>query len=105
MEKKIYEAVCRYGMEEIYNGAILGFSGGADSSALLHYLKDKCANLLAVHVNHGIRGDEAYRDEEFCKAVCARYGVQLMTFYVDVPGIAKQKKQGLDENFFPRFFS
>lgn len=97
MENKIYEAVCRYGMEEIYNGAIVGFSGGADSSALLHYLKDKCSNLLAIHINHMIRGEEADRDEAFCRSVCEQYGVELLVFSVDVPALAKERHQGLEE--------
>ena len=57
MINKINAAVCRYGMEKIFNGAIVGFSGGADSSAILHFLKDRCANLMAVHINHMIRGE------------------------------------------------
>jgi len=97
MEKKIYEAVCRYGMEEIYNGAIVGFSGGADSSALLHYLKGKCSNLLAIHVNHMIRGEEADRDEAFCRSVCKKYGVELLVFSVDIPALAREKRQGLEQ--------
>ena len=67
LEKKIFEAILKYQMQDIYAGAVLAFSGGADSSALLHFLKDKCKNLVCVHVNHLIRGDEAMRDEEFAK--------------------------------------
>ena len=97
MEKKIHEAVCRYGMEKIYNGAIVGFSGGADSSALLHYLKDKCTSVLAIHVNHQIRGAEADRDEAFCRKICEQYGVKLLVFSVDVPALARERHQGLEE--------
>lgn len=97
MKNKIHEAVCRYGMEEIYNGAIVGFSGGADSSALLHYLKDKCKSLLAIHVNHMIRGAEADRDEAFCRNACEKYGVKLLVFYVDVPALAKERHCGLEQ--------
>ena len=97
MKNKIYEAVCRYGMEEIYNGAIVGFSGGADSSALLHYLKDKCKSLLAIHVNHMIRGAEADRDEAFCRNACEKYGVKLLVFCVDIPALAKERHLGLEQ--------
>ena len=97
MEKKIYEAVCRHDMEKIFDGTIVGFSGGADSSALLHYLKGKCTNLLAVHVNHMIRGEEADRDEAFCRSVCEKYGVELLVFRVDVPRLARERHQGLEE--------
>ena len=97
MEKKIEEAVCRYGMERIYDGAIVGFSGGADSSALLHYLVGKCSKLLAVHINHMIRGAEALRDEESCKHACKQYGVKLITYSVDIPALSRERKKGLEE--------
>ena len=97
MVNKINEAVSHYGMEKIYEGAIVGFSGGADSSALLHFLKDKCACLVAVHINHMIRGAEADRDEAFCKSVCEAYGVDLLTFKIDVPTLAMERHKGLEE--------
>ena len=47
---------------------ITGFSGGADSVALLLALNDLKAILkaevAAVHVNHGLRDAEADRDEQ-----------------------------------------
>ena len=59
-------------MSDIYDGAIVGFSGGADSSAILHFLSKRTKNVLAVHINHMIRGEEALRDEFFCKRVCEK---------------------------------
>ena len=97
MEKKISEAVSCYGMEKMLEGAIVGFSGGADSSAVLHYLKDRCACVLAVHINHMIRGEEADRDELFCKSMAEKYGVEFLAVRVDVPSLAKERKKGLEE--------
>lgn len=97
MEKKIEEAVLHNGMEAIYEGAILGFSGGADSSALLHYLKDKCHHLLAVHINHMIRGEEAVRDREHCRKKCLEYGVKFISFDIDIPKLSAERKKGLEE--------
>ena len=97
MEKKISSAVDRYGLEDIYSGCVIGYSGGADSGALLHYLKDRCKNLLAVHINHMIRGEEAQRDEDFCRRTCEKYGVELLVVKIDVPTLAAQRKAGLEE--------
>ena len=97
MENKIEKAINRYSMSEIYNGVILGFSGGADSSAILHYLSKRTKNLLAVHINHMIRGEEALRDEFFCKTICQKQGVKFLSYRVDVPKLAKEKKQGVEE--------
>ena len=41
MENKIEKAIKQYGMDVIFDGAIIGFSGGADSSAILHYLSKR----------------------------------------------------------------
>ena len=84
-------------MQDIYSGCIVGFSGGADSSALVHYLKDRCERLLAVHINHMIRGDEAFRDEEACRLACEKYGIDFKCVRVDIPNLAKERKKGLEE--------
>lgn len=97
MENKIEKAIKQYEMNCIYDGAIIGFSGGADSSAILHYLSKKTKKLLAIHINHMIRGEEALRDEFFCKNMCKRLGVKFLSFRVDVPYLAEERKQGLEE--------
>ena len=97
LRKKVEALVLENQMEDMYSGAILGFSGGADSSALLHLLKDKTKNLVCVHINHMIRGLEADRDEAFVRDICQKYGVRLLTYKVDVPAISKERKKGLEE--------
>ena len=71
--KKIYGTALRtireLSMEKhISEGALVGFSGGADSVMLLSVLKKisdetNGFKILAVHINHMIRGEEALRDE------------------------------------------
>ena len=59
-------------------------SGGADSMALLRVLLELRETfgypLTACHVNHGLRGETADRDEAFVRAECARLGVPLTVF-------------------------
>lgn len=95
--KKVALAINDYSMQDIYKGCILGFSCGADSSALLHFLKDRCENLLCVHINHMIRGAEADNDEAMAKATCEKYGVKFVSYKIDIPSLAKERKQGLEE--------
>lgn len=80
---------------------LLAFSGGADSRALLHLLAEFSKKdgfpLYAVHVNHGIRGEEADRDQAFCTRVAQEYGVRLFVCTADVPTLAKQSGKGLEE--------
>lgn len=59
---------------------VVGYSGGADSTALLHLLASPSLDvgIVAVHVHHGVRGAEADGDADFCAAVCRRLDVPLI---------------------------
>lgn len=75
----------------------VALSGGADSVALLHILKQSHAGALtALHVHHGIRGEEADRDADFCRTLCARLDVPLALLCVDVPALAAESGMGLE---------
>jgi tRNA(Ile)-lysidine synthase len=41
-------------------------SGGADSTCLWHVLRELGYGVSALHVNHGLRGDESEADARFC---------------------------------------
>ncbi len=79
---------------------LLGFSGGADSTALLHMLREHSkttgATIYAAHVHHGIRGAEADRDEEFCRSVAEQLGVRLFVHHADVPALAQQSGESVE---------
>jgi tRNA(Ile)-lysidine synthase len=79
---------------------VVGVSGGADSVALLHLLaadKDRRHRLLAVHVNHGLRGAQAQRDEAFVVSLCTRWGVPCKVYAPDVRGAAAGRKWSVEE--------
>ncbi|MBO5883806.1 MAG: tRNA lysidine(34) synthetase TilS [Clostridia bacterium] len=79
---------------------LVGFSGGADSSALLHMLvrygKDNGTPIYAAHVNHGIRGEEADRDQRFCEETAEKLGVTLFSTRLDIPSIAKEEGKSVE---------
>lgn len=76
------------------------FSGGADSTALLlvlHELADvRSLDLRAVHVHHGIRGEEADRDAAFCASLCERLHIPFQAVYVDAPAYAAAQHVSLE---------
>lgn len=80
---------------------IAGVSGGADSVCLFFVLleirKALGFDLVAVHVNHGLRGDASDADEGFVRKLCRRYHVPLEVFCVELELIAKKRKQSLEE--------
>ncbi len=80
---------------------LAAFSGGADSSCLLFLLNRYCTEngieINAAHVNHGIRGEEADRDEAFCRDRCRELGIPLSVLRCDVPALAAERRQSLEE--------
>lgn len=97
LEKRIESAVAELNMQNAYKRVIIGFSGGADSSALLHYFKDRAQCVVCVHVNHMIRAEEADRDEAFCRSVCEKYNIELVCHKIDIPTLARERRQGLEQ--------
>ena len=79
---------------------LVGFSGGADSRALLDLLmkygNETGAKIFAAHVNHGIRGSEADRDEEFCRKVAEDYGIPLFVHRADIPSLARASGKSVE---------
>jgi len=79
------------------NSAILvAFSGGIDSSSLavaLQRLKEplKIKRLALLHINHLLRGEESYRDENFARDFAQKYSFGLFVERVDVPSLTKER--------------
>ncbi|MDR1704879.1 MAG: tRNA lysidine(34) synthetase TilS [Clostridiales bacterium] len=99
------KAVETHGLLKRGQSVVLGLSGGPDSAALFHLLA--CSGLgltlYPVHVNHGLRGSEADRDEAFCKDLCERVsrslgkGCELTVYKADIKALAKERKRSVEE--------
>ena len=80
---------------------LIALSGGADSMALLHAMRALAPahgwRLAAAHLNHGLRGDEAERDEAFVQSWCARWNVPLHVKRADVAAEAAARGEGVEE--------
>ncbi|MBO4359852.1 MAG: tRNA lysidine(34) synthetase TilS [Eubacteriaceae bacterium] len=72
---------------------LLALSGGADSVFALMFLlalsEEEDLHVGAFHLNHMIRGEEADRDENFCRELCGRLGVPFTAVRRDIPSEAK----------------
>lgn len=64
---------------------LVGLSGGADSVALLLLLLENGAQVSAVHVNHGLRGEASDGDEAFVRELCEQYNVPLYAYRLSPP--------------------
>ena len=81
---------------------LLGLSGGADSTVLLHLLlaaRDTLGlgEVRALHVNHGLRGDAAARDEAFCRDLCKQWNVPFAAETVDVPAAVAETGESVEQ--------
>ena len=94
MYQKVKAYVKKWHMLQKEDSVIAGISGGADSVCLLFMLlklqKELGFALMAVHVNHGIRGAEAERDEAYVKRLCRQWNVRLKVYRENVPAYAKE---------------
>ena len=82
-------------------GALVALSGGKDSVLLLtlfaEYARENGIPFAALHLHHGIRGEEADRDAAFCKALCERLAVPFVLCRADVPALAEKRREGIEE--------
>ena len=81
---------------------VVALSGGADSVCLLYNMlslweRGYIETLTAVHCNHGLRGEEADRDEQFCKDLCNKLKIHLYCEKIPVTEYAKEHSLSLEE--------
>ena len=102
MRRSALETIKEYDMLPQGSRVIVGFSGGADSVALLSFLEEiqqeLDLKLLACHINHQLRGDEAQRDEEFCRNFCEEHSIELCVFRENIAEEAMNKYNGNAKN-------
>ena len=101
LESKVKNAIDKYRLINKNERVLVGLSGGADSVALLNVLlkiaPERGFELCAAHLNHGIRGAEAYHDQRFVEELCGRLGVPLVCEGLDIPGIARAEGKTLEQ--------
>ena len=101
MKRQVLKAIKEFSLlENDIRSVTVALSGGADSMSLLYCLlelKDELGiTVNAAHLNHLIRGEEAFRDEEFVKEECSKLGVELSLKRVDVPKLASDSGKSIE---------
>lgn len=101
VQRKFLETIEQYHMLRQGGRVVAAVSGGADSVCLLALLCGLRGELgiqvRAVHVHHGLRGDEADRDAEFVRQLCEGFKVPFALRRVDVREFARAKKLSEEE--------
>ena len=75
---------------------LVALSGGSDSVALLHLLRNPGLglDLEAAHVHHRVRGDEADRDAAFCGDLCGQLEVPFHLLHIVVEPAPAEGREG-----------
>jgi tRNA(Ile)-lysidine synthase len=88
--QRVVQTVERYGMFHPHQRAGVAVSGGADSVCLLEVLRELAPrwdlHLTVLHLDHGLRGEEAQQDAEFVRALAGR---------MDLPFVLQQAELDL----------
>ncbi len=79
----------------------VALSGGADSVALLHMLAnlapEYALELFALHLNHGIRGEESDRDEAFVRKLAGSMNIPLESERISIPKLRQERGGSLED--------
>ncbi|WP_277409611.1 tRNA lysidine(34) synthetase [Lacrimispora xylanisolvens] len=101
MYKTILDYVRRNQLFDRGDRVIVALSGGADSVCLLVVLNEMKQEfdlaLKAVHVHHGLRGEEADRDSNYAGELSEKLGVPFSCAHVDAAGYAKEHGMSVEE--------
>ncbi len=96
MLERFREHVHRSGFFRDTDRVLVGYSGGPDSTCLLHLLHASKIDVVAGHLHHRQR-DQADIEQERCEEFCSSLEVAFATGSADVPQMAKELKIGLEE--------
>ena len=101
MLQKVKIFIEEHHMIEVGDRVAAGVSGGADSVCLLLLLtklrKILHFELTAVHVEHGIRGEESLRDAAFTEELCRSLGIPCLRYTVRAAEYAGKTGKSLEE--------
>ncbi len=101
MEKQVVQFIKQKRLFKATDVIGVAVSGGADSMALLHFLWQNAEDLeitvIAITVDHMLRGEKSMGDALFVKNWCRENGVLCLNFSVDALKLSQEKAIGIEE--------
>ena len=101
--KKVYLTIEGYQMIRPGETVLCAVSGGPDSVAMFHILRELSEvpqpawKLHVAHVHHGLRGAAADEDEAFVRELAGKAGIPFHSTRVDVRGLQKKERISMEE--------
>jgi len=96
------ETISQFDMIREKETILVGVSGGPDSIALVRVLMDlqktHTINTLGIaHLNHGLRGEESLRDENFVRNLAQNFNLHFFLKKMDISAKAKEEHLSVEE--------
>jgi tRNA(Ile)-lysidine synthase len=103
LPERVAEIIPRYSMLPQSGRVGVAVSGGADSVALLHILRGLWSDLVVLHVNHHLRGEESDGDETFVRELAQSLSLEILVEHA-IPGAGnlEQEARRARREFFLR---
>ncbi len=93
MINKVKQTIEKYNLLDKGDKVVVALSGGPDSTALLVILTQIAEksgfNLIAAHLNHGLRGEESNEDEKYSRELSKKMGVAFVARKIDKTGVER----------------
>ena len=97
----VKETIKKFGMLSPGDRVVVGVSGGPDSVALLHILKELApqlkVSLFIAHLNHRFRGKESDRDAEYVQELALKLDLPIIVESRDVPAFISKEKVSAED--------
>ncbi|MGI8317312.1 tRNA lysidine(34) synthetase TilS [Halobacillus mangrovi] len=101
MDQTVHSFIRRHQLIHPHQTILVAVSGGPDSIALLHFLSSLRDSwhlrIVAVSVDHRLRGEESAEDFSYVKQMCEEWQVEFVGTSVDVQSYKKQTGMGTQE--------
>lgn len=101
MKNTVKNYILSQGLLHRGDRVLCALSGGGDSVVMTRILAELAEELgisvSAAHLNHGIRGTEAERDQLFSEKLCRELHITFFTETLDIPKLARESGEGLEE--------
>jgi tRNA(Ile)-lysidine synthase len=102
LAERVRRTIRRHALLPPGSRVVIALSGGADSVALTHLMREisPLAGFHPVglaHLNHRLRGSAADADEEFCRRLAAELSFPIEVERLDVGALARERRGSLEE--------
>jgi tRNA(Ile)-lysidine synthase len=100
--ERVLRTIRKHGLIERGGRVVIALSGGPDSVALVHILRDleRDGELVVAgvaHLNHQLRGAAADQDEQFCRGLSAALNLPIKVERVPVRALAHAQGRSVED--------